>query len=704
MLVKTYVKPLLLMGVVVGLTACDSDSQVEGAAVDADLNTGVAAGIVSELESVDRQRIARLAAVVEKAEDLRAIKKLQKAYGYYLDKGMWTDLAEFFTEDAVANYPAGIFIGKESIREHLYRNVGGGEIGDVGLGDGRLYNHMNIQPVVHLDSSGDTARGRWRAMAMFGRYGAGPGIWAEGVYNMHYAKENGVWKIADLQYHSGFAANYEEGWGVINPDADGISPVRTLPHAADEVRNIACDGFPAACVVEFNYENPGNSIDAHVWTLPDNISPSADDSEQDQHAQVSNLLHRTQLLKDELDVENLQRIYGYYLDRKMWDELAELFADDGTIEMAQRGVYVGKSRIREFLNLLGDEGLIHGELNDHLQLQTIVDVAGDGLTAKARSREWNMIGLIDSHGEWSAGLYENTFVKQNGEWKIKALHYYPTFITDYESGWTVDAQPAPGISAALPPDFPPSEEYEIFPKAYVPAFHYENPITGNAPTYPEIGAPSQTIIQATMMADSNFKPALVSDIDTSLTEAERLIGRVKNHQDIENLENAYGYYLDKNLWDDLAELFAVDGSMELAQRGVYIGRERVRAFLFNVFGNGGPAEGRLGNHLHMQPVIHVSEDGTTALVRSRMMQQLSFSGRPSMGAAIYANEIVKEDGIWKFKSTHAYNTWSAGYAAGWKNSPPEPRVPGPSENFPPDTPPSFEFSMFPNIYEIPFRY
>lgn len=44
--------------------------------------------------------------------------------------------------------------------------------------------------------------------------------------------------------------------------------------------------------------------------------------------------------------------------------------------------------------------------------------------------------------------------------------------------------------------------------------------------------------------------------------------QVKDYAEIENLENAYGCYLDKNLWNDLADLFAEQGSMELAQRGL----------------------------------------------------------------------------------------------------------------------------------------
>ena len=70
---------------------------------------------------------------------------------------------------------------------------------------------MNIQPVVHLDPGGETAKGRWRAFAMFGSFGGGA-TWAEGVYEMTYAKENGVWKIKKLDYHSGFGAPYATGW------------------------------------------------------------------------------------------------------------------------------------------------------------------------------------------------------------------------------------------------------------------------------------------------------------------------------------------------------------------------------------------------------------------------------------------------------------------------------------------------------------
>ena len=90
-------------------------------------------------------------------------------------------------------------------------NVGGGQVGENGLPDNRIYNHMNIQPVVHLDAGGQTAKGRWRAFAMSGNFGGGA-TWAEGIYEMTYVKQNGVWKIKTLDYHSGFGAPYTTGW------------------------------------------------------------------------------------------------------------------------------------------------------------------------------------------------------------------------------------------------------------------------------------------------------------------------------------------------------------------------------------------------------------------------------------------------------------------------------------------------------------
>jgi len=662
-------------------------------------------------------RLNQLEANVVAAEDIAAIKHLQRAYGYYVDKGMWEDIAALFTEDAVANYPAGVFIGRPSIRQHLYMNVGGHAMGELGLGDGRLYNHMNIQPVVHLDAGGMTGKGRWRAFAMFGNLGGGA-VWAEGVYEMQYRKDRGIWKISKLDYYSGFSAPYQTGWGVTVPAAGAAQPAagaappspppvsrRKLAHPADQERNLDCDGFPKACIAPFHYTNPGTTASSAAWTI-DAAASAAAQSGESSAQRAARLAHRVELLADAQQIENLQRIYGYYLDRRQWDQVADLFADDATIEMGQQGVYAGRQRIRAFLNLLGPEGLTYGQMNDHIQLQPVVDVAPDGLSARARSRELAMTGTFGIGGTWSEGIYENAYVKQGGVWKIRSLHFYPTFICDYDKGWGKDAQPVAGVSDVLPPDRPPTQLYAIYPKAHVPPYHYRNPVTGEPPHYPGVGGPGTALAAAALMpAAKPWRAPAAKDVAATLTAAERGVGRVKDFDELENLESAYGYYLDKNLWNDLADLYAADGSMELAQRGVYRGREHVRTYLSKGLGRGveGPVAGRLGNHIQLQPVIDVAADGQSAKIRLRMLQQMSFGTRASIGAAVYENEAVKEDGRWKFKTLKTYNTLAAGYDGGWAHSASR-GVPGESKELPPDSPPTSSFEMFPVVYDIPFHY
>src|SRR4030095_14629926 len=135
------------------------------------------------------------------------------------------------------------------------------------------------------------------------------------------------------------------------------------------------------------------------------------------------LARSAQQLRDETDVLNLQHSYGYYFDQKMWGAVANLFASDGTMELGLRGAYSGRDRIRRALNLIGGERLDEDEVNDHLQLATVVHIAPDGKTAKARGVELSLTGVKGRSAQWDEGIFENEYVKQNGIWKIASLHY-----------------------------------------------------------------------------------------------------------------------------------------------------------------------------------------------------------------------------------------------------------------------------------------
>ena len=189
---------------------------------------------------------------------------------------------------------------------------------------------------------------------------------------------------------------------------------------------------------------------------------------------------RVQLLEDQDAIENLQATYGYYFDKGLWDQAADLFSRDGSLEYGQRGVYIGRDHIRRAMLLFGPQGLAAGHLNNHMQLQAVITVADDGLSAKARWQGMIMLAHPGANGIWGVGLYENEYVKVKGVWQISKLHFYVTAETDYDAGWMKSAIPMEGQNALFPPDKPPSEVYRSYPGAYIPPFDYKHPVTGKS--------------------------------------------------------------------------------------------------------------------------------------------------------------------------------------------------------------------------------
>jgi hypothetical protein len=166
-------------------------------------------------------------------------------------------------------------------------------------------------------------------------------------------------------------------------------------------------------------------------------------------------------LEDINAIRRLQMAYGYYIDYNRPEETAALFAKDGCVVFLS-GEYVGYEGVMRlygtwFQNLFtkGVRGPIHGFLLDHFQLQDVVTINPDGVTAQGRFRGilaggWHDEGLATKPNEvpqqfWESGIYENDYVKEDGVWKIKRLNYMMQWQADYETGWahtTAHLQPA----------------------------------------------------------------------------------------------------------------------------------------------------------------------------------------------------------------------------------------------------------------------
>ena len=317
--------------------------------------------------------------------------------------------------------------------------------------------------------------------------------------------------------------------------------------------------------------------------------------------------------------------------------------------------------------------LAEGEINDHVHLQTIVTVSPDGRTARARGTDIGMTGPPSPGGFgeagtvrralWSQSIYENEFVKQGGVWKFKTMHVYPRFIVDAEKGWAKDAQPAPGPSREFPPDRPSTETYEIYPRFHIAPLHFDHPVTGRPPQYPEgtkavppparrPGRPPLTVKTSAALA-------------SLLAATELSVERSKAYHASENLATAYGYYIDEFAWDETADIFSRDGFKELSYVGAYVGRERIRQSLKVRYPNP-KSPNFLTIHQTVQPVIHVSADARSAKIRVRLFQM----GGPAKGegswiSGIYENTSVDEGGTWKLSGMDLDYIWTAPSRGGW---------------------------------------
>lgn len=209
---------------------------------------------------------------------------------------------------------------------------------------------------------------------------------------------------------------------------------------------------------------------------------------------VEQLTHQLGVVEDTLAIRNLQHQYGYYLDKCLYDEVVDLFAEDGQV-IFMGGVYQGKKgiarlytgRFREAF-AEGRNGPSHGQLLDHPQLQDVVHVSPDRTTARARFRTFMQAGRHESVGEarqwWEGGLYENTYVREGGIWKIKRLFYRPFWHATFEDGWA-HTPPAyiTNASRTFPEDpYGPDELLadapQLWPNTETFAFHYRHPVTG----------------------------------------------------------------------------------------------------------------------------------------------------------------------------------------------------------------------------------
>ena len=611
----------------------------------------------------DAQRIGRLSVELVHAESVRKVKRLQETYAQYSQFGLWSEMAALFADDAVLIRGADRVEGRAAIGEYFLETFGGGI---EGLPPGGLHTQLVMRPLINVSEDGGTAKGRWWEWSLTGRFG-GEAEWAGGIYENEYVSEGGVWKFARMHYHPMLAGPYETGWRNVDDDQ------KVVPyHFTTDETGVPAPVSPSPLAVILPDLNP----DRYIAVLEQHIA----------------------VLNDEDQVRNLQNAYGYYVDRKMWDDVTDLFTEDAVLEIANVGIYDGPASIRRALERMGPEGLRDGELNEHMQLDTIVAIEQGGFEARSRGIEFGMLGDGAADADFfTLAVFANRYVKEDGVWRIREMRIFPIMKTEYDEGWAKSAVVDPPPDEAHAPDRAVPEADRMTAGA-IPEFFAVNPVTLQPVTLPG----GTKVVGASRLLDAPRAapaPAPTGSFDARMAEAERRLAVSKAWDGVENVSAAYGDYLDDLAFGPLAAIFAEQGNKEIPFTGFYVTRESIAARdqSRGVAATAGSPTPRttLPLHLRTQPVILVAEDGRSAAIRTRLFQPQSSRTRP-MGFAggMYNDQAVLENGIWRFWSVaideHYFS--SAGYEGGWSGV--EPADPAAlqrqggatSSDYPPDIP------------------
>ena len=176
----------------------------------------------------------------------------------------------------------------------------------------------------------------------------------------------------------------------------------------------------------------------------------------------------------------------------------------------------------------------------------------------------------------------------------------------------------------------------------------------------------------------------MDEAEARLNDLERRVNELEDINAIRRLHWSYGYYIDFNLPDEVAELFCDDGIVVFLS-GEYIGKAGVRRLYGDWIqqrftgGRPGPVHGLLLDHFQMQDIITVAPDRQTAKGRFRGMlfggwhddfqeTREAFMPQQFMEAGIYENDYVREHGVWKIKRLDYKMEWQPDYEKGWAHT------------------------------------
>jgi hypothetical protein len=177
-------------------------------------------------------------------QDIEDIKRLQCAYGYYLEHWMGQEIIDCFANnmEVCGTFVEGTYKGSEGIRRYFGRAKE--------ISPEMHHMVMQVSPVITVSPDGKRAAGRWYGYGTVMMKATKPlnPMYMHVIYEMEYIKENGIWKILKLQLCMNYA--YAQ---------------REAPSTTAATQNIKLDpdifaefetGYPSGYIYPMHFKHP----------------------------------------------------------------------------------------------------------------------------------------------------------------------------------------------------------------------------------------------------------------------------------------------------------------------------------------------------------------------------------------------------------------------------------------------------------------
>ena len=134
---------------------------------------------------------------------------------------------------------------------------------------------------------------------------------------------------------------------------------------------------------------------------------------------------KVQKLDDLEEIKKLHREYISCIDKMETYKVHEMFIEDGTAEIQDSGIIRGKKAIEELYSR-GYLSQRKERTDGHLCGEPIISVDGD----KAKGLWTVYIFFSVPSVQWTKGINDCEYVKENGKWKFSKLRFVRTVASD----------------------------------------------------------------------------------------------------------------------------------------------------------------------------------------------------------------------------------------------------------------------------------